>query len=323
MITAIVGVVLLCLLCAAGVRLVQRYIGPEVAVRAYFDALADRDANKARELLASGSAIGQPGPIAGVDKRADLSLLTNEILRSRGYTPPRNVSIERTNWTGVSATVEASYDLGGERIYITLPLLDERGRRELPAWRITDGLLELWLPPAATGRVVVVAGTSLRMTSARGSLVAFPGAYRVTLPEHPLYQTPPVIAFAGATSPSPSSIEVRESVRQDIEQQVRAHVDGCARRNELAPPGCPFYASNNSMAPATAVDWTITQYPQLIIEVVEGGTVTVRSAADGTATATATIAPALGGGHWQQNFPFAIRGTVHVVDGKAVLSITR
>lgn len=45
--------------------------------------------------------------------------------------------------------------------------------------------------------------------------------------------------------------------------------------------------------------------------------------ADGTATATATIAPALGGGHWQQNFPFAIRGTVHVVDGKAVLSITR
>lgn len=69
LITAVVGVVLLC---TAVVRLVPRFIGPEAKVRAYFDALADRDATRARRLLADGSVIGQRVPIAGVDERGDL-----------------------------------------------------------------------------------------------------------------------------------------------------------------------------------------------------------------------------------------------------------
>ncbi|MER6591781.1 hypothetical protein ABT214_08015 [Micromonospora purpureochromogenes] len=315
LITTIVG---LALLCTAAVLLVPRFIGPEAAVRTYFDALADRDATKARELLADGSAIGQPGPVAGVDERADLSLLTNGTLRSPGYTPPRNLSIERANWTGASATVHASYDFGGPRITVTLPLMNERGMRGLPSWRITDGLLELRLDSAATGQLIV-AGSSLPMATAR-SLVAFPGAYRVTLPEHPLYRAEPVIAFAGGAIASPSPVQVRESVRQDVEQQARAHVDGCARRNQLAPSGCPFVAS--SSVPVKIVAWSIVRYPELSFTLGTGGEVSVTSPAQGVAAAT-VVRSSGAGTSWQETVTFDIRGTVDVVDGKAVLSIAR
>jgi hypothetical protein len=315
LIAAILGFVLLW---TAAVLLVPRFIGPEGAVRAYFDALAHRDASKARELLADAAAIRQPGPIAGVDHRADLSLLTNDTLRSNGYTPPRNVSTEITSLTGASATVRVSYDFGGARTNISLPLINERGMRGLPSWRLTDGLLELWLQSTVAGRLVV-AGTTLPMTTAR-SLVAFPGAYRLALPDHPLYQAKPVIAFAGGGgSPEPSPVEVRAKVRQDIEQQAWAYVDECARRNEVAPSGCPFVA--NSGVPVKVVGWTIMRYPELTLAVTAGGTVTVTSHGG---LAAATVVESSGAGtSWEESDIFDINGTVEVVDGKAVLSITR
>ncbi|GAA4580481.1 hypothetical protein GCM10023176_60110 [Micromonospora coerulea] len=312
LITAIVGLVLLC---TATVRLVPRFIGPEAAVRAYFDALADRDATRARGLLAEGSAIGQRGPIAGVDERADLSLLTDATLHHAGYTPPRNLTVGRTIWTGTSATVEASYDFGGPPITITLPLVNERGLRGLPSWRITDGLLELRLESVVTGRLVV-AGATLPMTTTR-SMVAFPGAYRVALPEHPLYRAEPAIAFANGASASLSPVEVRENVRRDVEQQVRAHVDGCARRIELAPSGCPFVAS--SSVPVKILSWTIVRYPELSFTVVADGGVSVTSPGQGVAAAT-VIRTSGAGASWQETVSFDISGTVRVVDGKAVLS---
>lgn len=42
-----------------------------------------------------------------------------------GLTPPRNVTIERTTWTGTSATVEASFDFDGPPSTITPPLVIE------------------------------------------------------------------------------------------------------------------------------------------------------------------------------------------------------
>ncbi|MFG3301864.1 hypothetical protein [Micromonospora chersina] len=314
LIIAIVGVVFVC---TVAVRLVPRFIGPEAAVRAYFDALAGRDATRARGLLADGSAIGQRGPVAGVDERADLSLLTEGTLHDPGYTPPRNLTVGSTTWTGTSATVQASYDFGGPQISVTLPLVNENGMRGLPSWRITDGLLELQLAAPLDDRLVV-AGRTLPIRGTQ-ALVVFPGAYRVALPEHPLYGAKPVIAFAGGTLASPSPVEVRENVRQDVEQQVRTHVDACARRNQLAPPGCRFLAGNS--VPVKVVSWTIVRYPELSFTVGASDTVSVTS---NPGIATATVVRVSGGGaSWQETVRVDISGTVRAVDGKAVLSIAR
>ncbi|MET7808539.1 hypothetical protein [Micromonospora chersina] len=308
----------LALLCTTAVRLVPRFIGPEAAVRAYFGALADRDATRARGLLADGPATGQRGPITGVDERADLSLLTNPTLRDTGYTPPRNVTVVRTHWTGTSATVQATYDFGGPPTTVILPLVNVRGLRGLPSWRITDGLLELLLASPVTGRLVV-AGRTLPISGTRG-FVAFPGAYRVALPEHPLYEAEPVIAFAGGALASPAPVEVPEDVRQDVQQQARALVDGCARRPEVAPSGCPFVAS--SSVPVKVVSWTIVRYPELGFAVAAGDAVSVTSPEPGVATATVVRASGAGAS-WQETVTVDINGTVRAVDGKPILSIAR
>lgn len=315
LIAAAVG---LALLCTTAMRLVPRFVGPEAAVRAYFGALADRDATRARGLLADGPAIGRRGPIAGTDERADLSLLTNATLRDAGYTPPRNVTVERTRWAGTSATVQATYDFGGPPITVTLPLVNENGMRGLPSWRITDGLLELTLAAPLDDRLVV-AGRTLPIRGTQ-ALVVFPGAYRVALPEHPLYGAKPVIAFAGGTLASPSPVEVRENVRQDVEQQVRTHVDACARGNQLAPPGCRFLPGNS--VPVKVVSWTIVRYPELGFTVGAGGTVSVTSPAQGIAAATVVRASGAGAS-WQETVRVDINGTVRAVNGKPVLSIAR
>ncbi|WP_328422707.1 hypothetical protein OG470_09255 [Micromonospora sp. NBC_00389] len=314
MIAAAVGLVGLC---AASVLLVPRFVGPEAAVRAYFDALADRDADRARTLLAEGSTVGQSGSVAGVDARADLSLLTNSTLANSGYTPPRNVEIKVTSWTVGSASTQVSYDFGGPRITRTLPLINQGGVRGLRSWRITDGLLELTLAHPLADRLVV-AGTSLLVTTTR-SMIAYPGAYRVTLPEHPLYQAQPMIAFAGGAILEHSSAEVRDDVRRDIEQQVRAHVDDCARRTERDPADCPFRASSYV---ATVKAWTIIRYPELVLKVVSGGIVSVQSSAQGVATVTLVRSPS-DTNSWQESVAFEITGTVRAVDGKAKFSFVR
>jgi hypothetical protein len=107
-------------LSTAGIVVVRQRSAPERTVRAYFDALAARDADTARSLLTPGAELRIPPAVTGLAPGARSFLLHGDALRNSGYTPPRNVSLRTLRRSDNAVTVEATYEAGGDRLTTTM-----------------------------------------------------------------------------------------------------------------------------------------------------------------------------------------------------------
>jgi hypothetical protein len=291
-------------LVVVGLKVVDhRFFSPGRTVSSYFAALAARDAAAARDLLVPGSS---------GDARAPL--LQRAALKSGGYTPPSGARVEQIDTDGDRATVRVSFLLGGQRQTLDLPLQrDERTTAGLfHRWRVDGGVYELDV--AADGvSAVEVAGAPIELSedAQSASLAAFPGAYRVSLPDQPLWTAAPVVAFAGGGS-APAVLEptVKDSAKSAVDDQIRAYLDDCAESTVLSPPNCPFSAYTYDQV--RNVHWKITKYPEYELTRDYDGQLEVSGTTEGEAEATGTGVPSYGGGNYpySDDNQFSVSGTV-------------
>jgi ketosteroid isomerase-like protein len=294
--------------------------GPEDTVREFYAALAARNATDARALLAPDTVVGE-----------DATLLTDDTLRNPGYTPPRNVRVKvvpppASPYQGAPSdddtVVQAEYDVGDAPVVTHLRV--RKGRPIVGRWLIMDGVRQLGLHGGVEDGHYLFAGTPY--PSGGRPWVAFPGAYVVTLADHPIFEAAPVTAIANGGDAPTLEPKVRASVRQEIDQQVRAYLDGCAASPELDPPRCPFLAhfhtsTNYAQVRATKVSRKITRYPTLRIErdIAVGTPIAVSTVLAGQVEVAAryspTAAPFVDVKEW-----FGVSGAVHVNDGRAVFT---
>jgi hypothetical protein len=243
------------------------FFRPQHTVSAYFDALAARDAAAAGRLLDDG---GDDGVIAAV--------LGPEALTSDGYTPPADVRIRGVQTSDDTAFVEVSFELGGERRDLTLHLRRDARRMAglFDRWRILDGRYKVSVRAPGLD-TVVIAGVPVRFPEGAHevTVAAFPGAYSVALPEHPLFTAAEATLYAGVVSEDPDpTVEIIPAIapaaRDEIERQVRAHLDTCAESTELAPENCPFFVFS-FFRDVQSVRWQIDRYPTISVDVDAGG----------------------------------------------------
>jgi hypothetical protein len=275
-------------------------------VAAYFDALADRDADRARSMLTQEAA-----------RRAPLTLTSGAALRDPGYHPPRGLRIAAVEVRDDVANVEGDYELDGGREPLLLPLIQDGANGERQGWSIN----ELPTIPRPTGehgyKVLLMAGTRIPYSTID---VAFHGSYVVSLPQDQMREViDPVTVRSGVSETGVLRVRMRESARQSIEAQVRAYLDRCAARTEPWQLGCPFSA--NSLTSAKAVDWRITKYPQLEIKLASDGNAEVNGRL-GEATVTvrggSEVMCILGSCHRTVSTSFTVLGAAFATTDRVV-----
>jgi hypothetical protein len=302
------GVIAFCailgLLLAASVPvLVLRavFFGPDDVVRGYFSALAGRNADAAWAALAPGKLDRSVNP-----------LLHGGALRDPGYTPPRQLTIDKLQVHAGKATANVRYEIAGAPQVATLKIVRGHATNLLQRWHIENGLHDLPVT-VSYPEGVQVAGTRLSTTGQGVRLNAFPGSYAVTLPDNPMLETDPVRIVAGSGQAAILQPRLKTSAGPEIEKQVRAYLDGCARSTDLAPKGCPFGTS--SFYDVTGVVWKITKYPQLTMQPTADGSVDVQSTDQGqvevSGHSSATASPILA-----TSGSFTVAGTATLTDGR-------
>lgn len=258
---------------------------PAHTVKAYYDALAARDAELAKALLAPGyDGNGQ----------ADAALLTTRVLRDPGYHPPRDVRLELMDLNSPDlfshpnpedAVVLARYTAAGRSYQQQLRLIPHDGETLKHKWRISDPLLPLEVPREMGA--VLVAGTRFRADGR--SVVAFPGAYTVTLPGQKFVHTEAVL-LAGPTDRVPFTPALTEGGRAEIERQVRAYIDSCVTGTGVKPEDCPF---RDPVDPyAGLISPRIVKYPKVRIETGSWGELLVTTVEPGQVEFTPRTSPA-------------------------------
>ncbi|MGI5160574.1 hypothetical protein [Microbispora sp. CA-102843] len=300
-----------------GLKAVERSCcQPESTVARLFDALRDRDATGARALLLPVYDLGDP------------ALLQERVLRSPGYTPPTDVHVEEASEVPsgdgeVWVDVRASFMLDRQKHWMSLRLRrdDHLTAGLFRLWRIEGGLDQITV--AAPGAdSVVVAGTNVPFVDGSSrTLTAYPGGYRVSLPDQPLWEADPVMAYAGVTDSEyaggQAALEptIKGSARASIDQQVRSLVDGCAQRSTLAPENCPFSAS--SLSSVTDVRWKIVRYPEYEVSRGDSGAVEVRTTGPGEADVTGRAKYSFSGETYSYSYrsDIYLSGSVVVSDG--------
>jgi hypothetical protein len=245
---------------------------PDGVVAAYFAALADRDADDARDFIARAE-----------DEKVETVLLDDETLEHAEYTPPSDLSIISSEEapTELTASVKARYKISGTTYERDLFLV----RQTAPApWRILRG----WgLLPAntRTSYPLVIAGRRVPKSDSP-TVPAFLGSYVIRLAKHPLLEADPVTAVAGAAHAPALQLRPRDERQSELERQVREHLDACAAQSEPDPPGCPFQRNPDVQYPHTVLR-TITRYPTLKLSPVDGA-IAVMSQSSGRVDVMAT-----------------------------------
>jgi hypothetical protein len=283
---------------------------PESAVRGYFDALADRDADAALAAAAPE-----------VREQVARDVISDAVLRSEGYTPPRDVDVTGVTVDGRGAVAEVAYTVDNREVSASLRLRRAGGLLDsvFHRWLVVDGIgsLQLREVPAE----ITVNGQPVAAYDAQGPriLPALPGGYQVGVPDgNPLWEprsVPAQVVPQDATDVS-VPLAARAAVRESVEQQVRELLDDCAASTELVPAGCPFgYAV---VAQAEDVAWRIEEYPRLSLTagpVGDQSAVIVGTSLDGVAVISGSRRFV---GRFEERVPFQATGTATMA-GDAVL----
>lgn len=301
---ATVGVVLLLL---GGVAVARATIfSPSATVVAYFEALSNRDAERALALL-----------IPRQEGDRDSRLIAGSLLQSEDYLPPSELEIINVARSDQRAEVQVSYRIAGQRHEASLllrrseALVDRFAQR----WRIVDGTGMVRLvgapPTAAVNGVTVV----VHEGGFGPTMTALPGGYRVgATKDDPLWQRGEV-RFAVApqrVTEAHLRLRPRPEVQAAVEQQIRSRLDRCAESTALSPPRCPF--GNTRIARASNVEWQISRYPQVTFSANSDGrgpaVMSVESRVNGEANVTGIESSFRGSRPFDIAVPFPVTGMV-------------
>jgi hypothetical protein len=224
--------------------------------------------------------------------------------------------------------VRIRYTIGADRAETSL-LVERDPGLVFRGWSIVagaTGYLDVVAEDVASAQVAGATVSTIPVPRGGGGRTgahqAMLGAYTVTPGEHPLYTAPPVVVtlagdLRGARVTSVAlELAVKPEVGAEVDKQVRARLDECARELDFAPRRCPFAYQKVLYKPADP-RWRIDSYPKLSIYPSERVTPTkapleVRTVEPGKATVTYTS----DGVPQTATVDVTVRGVVSVEAGK-------
>jgi hypothetical protein len=281
--------------------------GPDSAVKDYFSALADGDAEKALGQTYEGTAAAGKNP-----------LLTSAALTDPARRPGA-VSVGKVyKLTGADAwRVTVAYVANSKDINMLVTVRKIDGE-----FVLIEAFTSVRVSPASEegltiNGVAVPAGTT--------TMTAFPGSYEIKIPGSPLIAEVTTIAEQASGTYAYASIFSRDlapGVEDEVDKQVRAKLDACLKSRSDSPPGCPFRAFLPGEKPT--VKWTMPTYPKIEIgSVLTSNSGSVRFSGSGVAHYEADYRDFFGAKqHEGGNDQIYVYGNVSVKDGKLVVTFT-
>jgi hypothetical protein len=237
---------------AITIALVNKYMyGPETDVRAYVEDLRDGDGGEALGLLNARV------------PDVNAALLDGDPLEVSGE-QLEDLEISTVSNDGQQAVVRAEYTIDGA---------PHSSEFRLHAVDTQWGLFTVWafdetsLPtvsvtlPGATS--VDLNGTSVALPGSTGEFSAFyPGVYTASYTSEFVAAEPESAVLTAPGQEAEITLEPRptEKLEEEVDRQLREHLDACAEQSRLYPAGCPFSYEFDGRVQGE-VQWTIESYP--------------------------------------------------------------
>ncbi|MDN6158540.1 MAG: hypothetical protein L0J13_11425 [Brevibacterium sp.] len=309
--------------------------GPEAAVEKYFSALSDGDAEDALKM-------------ADVDVPAEQrQLLTNDILGA-AKALPKDVTVEDAQVSGNSATVSATYDVGGSKSTTSFSL-HKAGKKALlfDDWKLQAPEL-FYLSVETPGlSTVKVNGIDIDTDGSALALPAFPGLYSIGLAEETdlvsaeEIETRAFFADDAEMEGDESALlaaEPTDAFRTEVDKQVKTLIDTCAQKTVAQADGCPFGSYSAENYEATNIKWSISSYPTVSVggnssgggyfdpedsTGLNGGPAwPITTETSGEAFVTGTYDSFFDDSDtFDDTVTFSVDGTAEIVDGKVVINV--
>lgn len=307
---------------------------PEAAVEKYFSELSDGDAEGALKM-------------ADVDVPTEQrQLLTNDVLGA-AKALPKDVTVEDADVNGNSATVTATYDVGGSKGTTSFSL-HKAGKKALffDDWRLQ--VPELFYLSVETPGLdkVKINGIDIETNESALSLPAFPGMYTIGLSEETdLVSADEIEARAFFAEegdmeeyePAMLAAQPTDAFRTEVNKQVKTLIDSCAKKTVAQPDGCPFGSYSAESHDATNIKWSISSYPTASVGDSSGEGYfdpeesTGPNGGPAWPISTESTGEAFVTGKYESYFDesetlddtvtFSVDGTAEIVDGKVVINI--
>lgn len=282
---------------AAALFLLTRPSGPDAAVRAYLEALADGDADRALAALDE--------PDDGVDRAAALAGATARISSPEivGYGYPAGTD---------SAGVAARFELDGRTHDLNVGLERVDGR-----WRIRDTGL-------ATVELTTDLGEAVRVGDAvvgAGTVALLPAVYPVrATPDDVLTGETTAVAVPGTTTTAAVDAELSPAAASLAQEQVDAYATRCAARASTVAQACGFVIPwTASLATLDAVAYRIETLPELSLSA--DGRSFAATGGEVVATVTGTAHDGAAASLTYRDDDWSLRGVVEVTADGLVLGV--
>ncbi|MBG6084243.1 nuclear transport factor 2 family protein [Zhihengliuella flava] len=273
---AIWAVALIVVLVAAGVAIAvvnAKHFGPERVVADYVAALQEGDGATALGYLN----LDAPAEGNGL-------MLSREPLAASAAALG-DVQIEEEDREGDRASVRVSYGVEG-RGYHTDFRLVRTGQQWLffDQWDLQVGKLPQVQVNAANTTDVVVNGTEAPLEAGAATFPVLPPAIVTASFEQQFFRAEEtsriVTEYSDAEDPVQLVSQPTQALTDEVDQQVRAYLDGCTEQQVLMPAGCPLAYDTVDRVDASTIDWEVERYPEIQITGFDGGWVLAPLEAD-------------------------------------------
>ncbi|GAB2508830.1 hypothetical protein [Paramicrobacterium agarici] len=258
---------------------------PENQVTAYLDLLK---AGKAEQALKDSGVKVEKGDV----------LLTDEAYKAADDRISK-YSISSTEISGDSATVTASISQGGET-YEQDFSLSKAGKDMVffDKWKLDApklGEVSYSVVGPQNAQVAVNGVTVAAESGESAALRALPGTYSIAMSEDQgVFQaegvSTTVLGFGNEAEEAPElTVTLSEEGVTAAEEAVTAFLDECEASTEMAPDGCPNFASDRGTKKVEDIVWTIDPRPEFSVGEYDGSGWAVTTDQMGEADLSATV----------------------------------
>lgn len=268
---AAVGVVLLLVIIGAVVvnSVNRSQYGPDTVAQEYLTALENQDFAAANEIAA-------PTVPNGANE-----MLLDPKYAANSQEKIADARVEDTAINGDTATIQASYTLGGQPHELTLNA-NKEGRQGLffDNWVLTGPVLQtiaIELPKIEGA--TINDQEFVAEDAGRTEYAVMPGTYAVATPDNKYVQAGSdqvTVGFSPTEQPQPASmnitVEPTDAFQTDVQKAVEDAINECAKKKDLEPEGCPFgIGGTDQRTGVNAIDdgvdgtvkYTITKQPRV------------------------------------------------------------
>lgn len=238
---------------AVTIALVNKYqYGPETDVREYFQALQDGDGGKALGLLNAQV------------PDSNAALLDGDALAEAG-SHLEDVEVSTVSSDKDHAVVRASYLLDGKPASSEFTLHPaETQWGFFTVWDFDPSTLPTMTVSMPGSTAVDINGASVALPeSSRDFAVFYPGVYTGSYSSPMITAEPREVPVSDEDQHTTMELTAvpSETMKQQVDEQIHAHLDRCAEQDSLYPEGCPFSHDFPGRIQGE-VSWSIKDYPR-------------------------------------------------------------